>query len=441
MEIWKMNTRFDVWHRLRLLRAQAIRQSVNTAVPVLERLRTSGAALPNCAEDYLQLAQQATGLDDFGYRGLTEGLEQLLASAINDAGLNYIGRKSFHLDTLRLLGNLLWLTEERKQIPEIRDIEISAPVFIMGLPRTASTFLHSLLMQDPAHRAPRIWEVTYPCPQSALDRSGDDRRARMQRNLLWLDFLEPDFQSAYPATSESPQECSEILSNVFASLRFDTTYDIPSYLAWMDGRSHENAYAFHRRFLQHLHHHNGGGRWILKCPDHVFFYNDILRVYPDARLIVTHRDPSKVIPSVAALTMILQGLFSDHTEATRVANRVLDRWVLGSRRIIDIARGTHARQKNVLHVFYEELTADPLATLGRIYAFLGSPLSPEVRARVRNYLTHPGAGGYHSNRYARHFKTLLPAPLVRERFHEYLDYFGIIPAHQTRERKRSNRSF
>ncbi|EQD65325.1 hypothetical protein B2A_01655, partial [mine drainage metagenome] len=118
--------------------------------PVLERLRTSGAALPNCAEDYLQLAQQATGLDDFGYRGLTEGLEQLLASAINDAGLNYIGRKSFRLDTLRLLGNLLWLTEERKQIPEIRDIEISAPVFIMGLPRTASTFLHSLLMQDPA---------------------------------------------------------------------------------------------------------------------------------------------------------------------------------------------------------------------------------------------------------------------------------------------------
>ena len=423
-----MNVRLETWHRFRLIRSQAIRRSVNTTIPILERLRPHGQPLPDRAETYLDLACEATGLYDFGYPGLATGLAELLGSVIQDANLSYIGRKGFYHDTLRLLENTLWLTEERRRIPSIGDIAVTAPVFIMGLPRTASTFLQSLLIEDPGHRAPEVWEATFPHLNIKRGHDGYTRQ-RMQRALLWLNVLEPDFQSAYPVHAESPQECSEILSNVFESLRFDTVYDVPAYLQWMDDHPHQQAYHFHRWFLQHLYHHHGGGRWILKCPDHVFFFKDIIQVYPDARFIITHRDPAKVIPSVAALTMILQGLFSYHTDASRVAQRVFDRWVTGSRHVIEIAKSTHAAQGRVLHVFYDELTADPVGTLARIYAFLDSELTPTIVARVRKYLGKSETGEYRMNRYTDRFEKLLPAPLIRDRFHDYLDYFGMETEH------------
>lgn len=429
-----MNARIDVWHRLRLIRSQAIRRSINSTIPVLERLYRHSPPLPDQMELYLERARRSTQLSDFGYPELATGLDHLLDSVIHEADLNYIGRKSFYLDTLRLLKNTLWLTEERKRIPEVCQTSITAPVFIMGLPRSASTFLQLLLIQDPNHRAPRVWETTYP----HLDMTrgyGDKQSQRVQNAILWLDMLEPELQSAYPLHAESPQECGEILGYVFESLRFDTLYDVPSYLRWMDSRSHEEAYTFHRHFLQHLQYHRRTERWILKCPDHVFCYDDIFRVYPDARVIITHRDPAKVIPSVAALTMILQGLFSHRAEAERVANRVFERWVFGSRCIIDLAESEHAAQGQVLHVFYNELTSEPIRTLERIYAFLQTPFTSASSARIKKYLLKSKAGAYPVNRYSKQFEALLPAGLIRDRFQGYCSYFSIDTGRSVRSRK------
>src|SRR5208282_5355731 len=99
--------------------------------------------------------------------------------------------------------------------------------------------------------------------------------------------------------ANSPQECSEITAHLFSSLRFDTNYFVPSYRHWMDSTGHLAAYQFHRRFLQHLQHQaGGGGRWVLKCPDHVFALTAIRAVYPDARMVFVHRDPVRVLLSV-----------------------------------------------------------------------------------------------------------------------------------------------
>ena len=418
-----MSARYDLSYQLRLLRARALRRSFRATTPIFDTLRSSFSTSVYDAEALILKAQNETGLRDFFTPPPKEALSALLSSIRANNTLNTIGRTALRVDVLRLLSNHLRLVELFRQNPNLARKPIFSPVFIMGLPRTASTFLHSMLILDPRHRAPTIAEVTYPYFALTSPRGSN---MRMRRALHWLDVLEPDFQNAYPSHPKSPQECSEILSNTMESLRFDSTYDVPEYLAWMDQRTHTGAYEFHRRFLQSLDHVSSGEkRWVLKCPDHVFYYQDLLRVYPDARIIVTHRDPGRVLPSVASLTMILQGLFSDRVEPARVAQRVLDRWILGAQRVIEIADSEHARSQRVLHVFYDELVRFPLPMLEKIYRFLETPFHGTTASKVREHLERSEVGSYRANRYSEQFQKLLPAAFVREHFRDYLARFDL----------------
>lgn len=410
-------------HRLRLLRAHALRRTADFTAPALERLGTRLFMSLERPADLLTKARTLSGLEDFHSPRVEEALTVLLDSLTTHNKLSSIGRAGTRNDLLRLLTNNLLLTQMSRSSPDLQKLSIQAPVFIMGLPRTASTFLHSLLILDDRHCAPTIAEVTYP--HFALP-SAASSQIRMRRALQWLDVLEPDFQSAYPSQPDSPQECSEILSNTLESLRFDSTFDVPEYLEWMDGHHHVAAYRFHKLFLQSLmSNRSHSRRWVLKCPDHVFYYRDLLEVYPDARIIVTHRDPGRVLPSVASLTMILQGLFSDRLDPERVCMRVLDRWVTGARKVIEITRFAETSAHRVLHVFYDELVESTLPTLDRIYRFLETPMSSDVERKIAHYTHQQAVGSYRPNRYTRLCRELLPMDLVHERFRDYIDYFGL----------------
>jgi hypothetical protein len=169
-------------------------------------------------------------------------------------------------------------------------------------------------MTDSANRAPLVWETIFPWP----DRSGSDRRAvQVARQLKAFEWMAPEFRDLHPLDATSPQECSEITAHVFRSLRFDTNYHIPAYRDWLDAdpERHLPAYEFHRRFLNHLQYQDGAAsRWVLKCPEHVFALQSIRAVYPDARLIFVHRDPVKVLLSVARLTEVLRRPFTRHLD-------------------------------------------------------------------------------------------------------------------------------
>src|SRR5262249_31974901 len=161
--------------------------------------------------------------------------------------------------------NLLRLRDEERRTPEILDQPIARPIFVSGLPRSGTTFLHSLLAEDPANLVPRVWQLIYPYPMKNSVAGRDRRRQRAARQLQLFGLLAPDFRRMHPIGAHSPQECSEITAHVFASLRFDTTYHVPSYRRWLDETGHLDAYRFHKRFLQHLQHQAAvGERWVLK---------------------------------------------------------------------------------------------------------------------------------------------------------------------------------
>src|SRR5262249_41365936 len=160
------------------------------------------------------------------------------------------------------------------------------------------------------NRAPAVWETIFPWPN---ERRRDRRADTVARQLKTFEWLAPEFRALHPLDATSPQECSEITAHVFRSLRFDTNYRVPSYRDCLDsdvGR-HLPAYRFHHRFLRHLQYQDGRqSRWVLKCPEHVFALRSIREVYPDARLIFVHRDPVKVLLSVARLTEVLRRPFT-----------------------------------------------------------------------------------------------------------------------------------
>ena len=145
------------------------------------------------------------------------------------------------------------------------------------------------------------------------------------------------------------------------SLRFDTTHYVPSYQEWLDRAGHLEAYCFHKRLLQNLQHQNGRGSWVLKSPDHIYALDSLLKVHPDARFVFVHRDPMKVMASVARLTEILRVPFTRHIDRIQIGRQVTDRWVQGSQLLIEASERFRHSPERIYHVRYKDLITEPIS--------------------------------------------------------------------------------
>ncbi len=377
---------------------------------------------PLAPEPLLEDARRQAGLSDFGELDVEEPLRRLLGACASEAELSLFGRFATQWDAVRCLSNLLRLTAEETLAPEILREPIERPIFITGLPRSGTTFLHRLMLEDPANQAPRVWQTFYPYPS----RGRRDRRVRMVgRQLRGFELLAPEFRSLHPLEADSPQECCEITAHVFRSLRFDTTYCIPSYRRWLDADGHLPAYRFHRRFLQHLQRQQGRGRWVLKCPDHLFALKELRIAYPDARMVFVHRDPVKVLLSLTQLTEVLRQPFSRRIDPRRIGREESARWYDGTLRMVQAAEdGLFAEP--ICHVHYLDLITDPVSTVEGVYSHFGLQLDAAAAERIAGAVAARPNGGYGQHRY-RFEDHGLDAAAERDKFRGYMIQFGIEP--------------
>lgn len=381
--------------------------------------------LPLDEHTLLDEAVRRTKLADFGDDRFREGLRVLLASYDADARLSLLGRIAARHDTLRLLETRLRLVEDRKRFPEIAEQCIAAPIFVTGLPRSGTTLLHNLLAQDPANRVAMSWEAMYPSPPpERADYETDARIADAERSFRWFDRLVPGFKLIHAVGARLPQECIEIMSYTFESPRFHATHDVTSYQAWLAGRDPRAAYAFHRRVLQHLQWRCPARRWVLKSPAHLFAFDAIFAVYPDARIIQTHRDPLEVLPSTASLTEVLRKAFSDRIDCRAIGDEVVRRWAEGVECAMAAREAHGGVRERFFDVRYRDLVADPIATVRRIYAHYGLEWTGRAGSAMERYLA---ANPQH--KHGAHDYTLarfgLVAEDVRRRFRSYSDRFLI----------------
>ncbi|HET8698392.1 MAG TPA: sulfotransferase, partial [Gammaproteobacteria bacterium] len=374
------------------------------------------------AESLLRAARGRAGLSDFGAWRFDEPLERLLECYRDEARLTTLGRITARELVVTLLENLLLLEAERKRNPRLEQQRVADPVFIVGLPRTGTTHLHGLITQDPRNRAPLTWEVMFPAARGAREAETAAVRARTASRLNWANRLAPEFMRIHPIAAELPQECIAIQAQIFMSIQFHTTHAVPSYEDWFERDSQDLSYGFHRYLLQHLQAQRPGDRWVLKAPGHLFGLGALLRRYPHAKIVQTHRDPLRVMASMASHAYVLRRAFSDAADAKAIAADWTERW---TRALEDfLAVRDRAAPEQFLDIHYESIERAPLETIERVYDFLGWPLSEEARAAMQRFLAANPKDKHGAHRYTLE-EFGLDAAQLRGRFARYCDRFAI----------------
>lgn len=394
--------------------------ALNAGGRALRRVGIEGPSLE--LEPLLNAARRRARLADFGAWDYETPLARLLDAYRNEARLTTLGRITVREMLVSLLENLLYMEAERQADPTIESRPLSAPVFIIGLPRTGTTLLHGLMSQDPANRVPLTWEVMFPA-RSAQGQDGIRQlREKTAARLQWANRLAPEFKRIHPIAPDLPQECIAITANVFMSIQFHTTHDVTSYEDWFEGDSQTLAYDFHYRFLQHLDARAPGKRWVLKAPGHLFALDALLERYPDAKIIQTHRDPLRVMASMASHATVLRKAFSDRAEPTEIAADWANRWGNALDRFLAVRDLAPAEQ--FLDVAYDDIEGAPLETIERIYSFLGWQFTGDARGAMERFLAaNP------KNKHGVHRYSLSQYGLDRDaelaRFQRYCDRFGV----------------
>jgi hypothetical protein len=374
----------------------------------------------------LERSRRVTGLDDFGDSAFRTPMEILLSSFEQDAQLNLIGRITVQSELVRMLSNKLRMQHDRTAFPEIARQKIVRPMFITGLPRSGTTFLHALLSQDPACRAPQVWEVMHPSPPpEAASYWVDPRITKTRRELSWIDVLMPDFHKCHTIDANLPQECIAMTDLSFLSYVFESMYYVTSYRNWHDAQDKRPAYECHKRFLQHLQFRCPGSHWALKAPSHLMALDSLLQVYPDAQIVLTHRDPLKVLPSCASFAHVLRAPFTGPIDLSMLGEEVSRRWADSARLVTRMRAERKELDRQFLDVSYRELTRDPMTVVTGIYRYFGRELTLEADAAMRRFIAlHPkDKNGAH--RYELEQFGLDPA-VEREKFQEYTDYFDVV---------------
>ena len=353
------------------------------------------------AENLLDAARRKTALDDFGSPPFGEPLRRLIESMEAEARLNPMGRLATRYDLIHLLVNRLRMEEDRKRNPGIAEEEPRRPIFIAGLPRTGTTLLHSLLALDPASRVPLTWETMYPSPPPEAATYLTDRRIGLvDSQMRWFHRMLKGFNRIHPVGAQLPIECLVITSHAFLSYQFETTHRLPSYLEWLEGQDLRPAYEVHRRFLQHLQWRCPGERWVLKAPAHMFDFEALFSVYPDAQVVMTHRDPIQMTASNASLTATLRSAFSDEVDPFEVGPECSRRWAEAISRALRSRDRGCAPAERFLDLYYDDLVADPTGAVRKVYAHFDLSFPEGLEQRIRGFHQRNPKDRFGTHRYS-----------------------------------------
>ena len=271
-----------------------------------------------------EAGRRTGGLDDLGEGPFLEPMALFLESLEREARLNEIGRLIARERALGHTVNRLGYVHDRKHFPAIADERIVAPVFIIGFPRTGTTILHDILAQDPDSRAPLTWETMFPSPPPDAATFDADPRIELCQSFMPNAETETErdrkFKAMHPMGATLSQECVVMMGESMCTPLFHNQFRVPTYEDWVDHDADwSHVYRFHERQLQHLQWRNPQDRWVLKTGAHMWGLEHLLRTYPDARIVFTHRDPVKSVTSYASLTTLVREMGSDDVDRFEVA--------------------------------------------------------------------------------------------------------------------------
>jgi len=374
----------------------------------------------------LDAAMEKTGLRDFGSDDFRERLRIWLTSIEEDADLGPVGRIGVYRDLVRYAANRLRLEDLCRRHPEILEVEIRQPIVIAGLPRSGTTHLLNLIAADTRLRSLPYWESLEPVPDPS-ERPGPDgvdpRLARCREGYAQQDALMPLLKNMHDMAPEHVHEEIEVQALDFASYELEWIASVPRWRDYYLSHDQTPHYAYLEKGLQALQWLRGPDRWILKSPQHLEQLGPLIRTFPDATVVLTHRDPVSVIAS--AITMLAYG--------DRVRRRKVDLAAVAAYWIDRVERLLRAcvRDRDLLpagqslDVLFHEFMADDIATVTRIYELAGLPMTAQARAALDAFMQANPRGKHGRIVYDLKGDFGIDPEALRRRFEFYFERFPI----------------
>lgn len=371
--------------------------------------------------DAVQLYAKArcqTGLEDFGEPQIALRLTVLVASIEREANLHRVGRFLIRNYLCQLLESRLLLEQLWKAARPVGNGTIDSPIFITGIPRSGSSFLHDLLASDGANRALLAWEILEP-----LGRFPMLRKLRTAMSLWVFRRLTRGADAVHPLRANSPHECVSLHSYSLLSREFGTMLQVPTYDAFLDEMDFTPAYVWQKRFLQRAQGDGPALRWVLKAPDHAYSLDALFKVFPDALVIQTHREPKQVIKSATRLAYVVRRVFSNDLDIEQIARGEAEALQEKITRITQFRERRPDLNERFIDVNYNQLIADPVKVVRQIYGRIGLALTAQAERNVLQLALRNGR--YSQKGLARRLRNMRADELVdMGQFAGYSKQFG-----------------
>ncbi|MCA9562317.1 MAG: sulfotransferase [Myxococcales bacterium] len=368
-------------------------------------------------------ARRITGLDDFGPDDGFEDRLRATMQSLSTIDFNLIGRLAVRTAIHWHLSTRLNMVELMKQRPTIFDVPVEAPIFIVGLFRTGTTFLHHVMAADEESRAGLMWELSYPVGRKKnLMADFGWRKRRTSIPLTLNHLMVPDQDVVHYVSRDDYEEDFFLLGTDMAVMTSivglgDFEYGW-SLLDW----DLEVPYQWHKRQLQALWGQRSATRWLLKCPWHLWNLDSLLKVYPDARILHIHRDPAKALGSQCSLVGRMNCRLQRNLDVHELGKFWLDYSHAGMERGLKAKAALPASQ--VFDLRLKDLRSSPREWMNRVYDHFDLPFTPSLGERFATAAANEPAAQFGSHTYSIQDYGLTDE-LVREKFSSYCAQFGV----------------
>ena len=370
----------------------------------------------------LDAARAATGLSDFGEMDFVERLAIMLRS-IDEDGLNGFGRMLLYNDLVRYASNRLRVEDHIRMNPAVLDIKIDRPIIILGMPRTGTTHLVNLIASDERLRSMPYWESLNPLP---VEGKPDTRLADAEAGWAGLDSLLPMQKNVHELSPTHIHEEIELQMLDFSSYMIEWMSRPYRWRDWYLSHDQTSTYHYLRKVLQVLTALKGPDRWVLKSPGHLEQIGPLLSAFPDATIVMTHRDPVAVVASCLTMNAYIDRLRRTKVNPAEVANY----WVDRIERLLRACVRDHALLPagRWIDVRFSDFMADQLGTVRRIYASAGLEMTPQAEAAMNHYLETHRRDRHGQLEYDLQEDFGVDPQALRERFAFYSERFGVAKA-------------
>lgn len=310
---------------------------------------------------------------------------ELLHRFAREETVSYMGWIGTRTELQMRLENRLRIRRLIAESPEITSEPIDRPIVVVGLPRTATTLSHKVFAHPEGNRAPLTWEFQHADRADADPAERAKHFKRSQRLSNTVKYMLPVWPVIHPSSADTPEECVLALPH---GLHWLTRFRMPGYREWLADRDFVPDYAYLKQFLQVLQHGDRPRRWVLKSPFHLYNLDALLKVFPDAAIVWTHRDPQTVLGSFCSLVETGMAAANTEYDPARIGEDWLDilSWM--------VEQGRHARTRispdRLIDVSYHQLTADPYGQLPGIFERLGLTWTEREERNLADVLARPG---------------------------------------------------